>query len=68
MSDGNFQLQVPSLINGIRGAGLLVGIHKVSDNTVQLTTVSLIEGSPVDAYGKDGVVVFVTHDLNDTGY
>lgn len=58
-------LQVPSLINGIRGAGLLVGIHETLHDSSQLTTASSIAGSPVDAFGKEGTITFVTNHLDD---
>ncbi|ESK93719.1 cyclin-dependent protein kinase inhibitor [Moniliophthora roreri MCA 2997] len=57
--DANLLIQVPSMIHGIRNAGLLVGIHGTSDKTAALTTTSGIEGCPVDAFLNDRAVVFV---------
>ncbi|KAF9263664.1 hypothetical protein L218DRAFT_959194 [Marasmius fiardii PR-910] len=57
--DANLLLQVPSMIHGIRNAGLLVGVHGTSEKTITLTTSSGMDGCPVDAYLSDRTVIFV---------
>lgn len=52
------QLQVPSLIQGIRDAGLLVGIHGGPTNV-------MCEHAHVDAYVHDGTVVYTDHSAGD---
>lgn len=67
--DAELLTQVPSLIHGIRNAGLLVGIHGAPDNFGALTTATpRLEGTPVDAFFGDGNVVFMdqeSHNLNE---
>jgi CDK inhibitor PHO81 len=59
------QLQVPSLIHGIRNVGLLVGIHKVTSTSSKLTKISDFDGTPIDAYGNEGVITFIDHSMGD---
>jgi CDK inhibitor PHO81 len=54
-------MQVPSLIDGIRNAGLLIGINGASDKSEPLTSASAIEGTPVDAFVRAGIVFYVDH-------
>ncbi|KAF5387896.1 hypothetical protein D9615_000107 [Tricholomella constricta] len=63
--DADLLVQVPSLIHGIRNAGLIVGTHGVSENLDALTTTSAIEGTPVDAVLGDGKVVFTDHSTQE---
>ncbi|KAG5644565.1 hypothetical protein DXG03_008139 [Asterophora parasitica] len=63
--DGDLLAQVPSLIHGIRNAGLIVGTHRVSENLDGLMTLSDIGGTPVDAVLGDGVVVFADHTTQE---
>jgi len=65
--DARLLMQVPSLIEGIRNAGLLVGIHGASEQSLALTTASTIEGTPVDAFFGDGpsLVVFMDHSMQE---
>ncbi|KAJ7591395.1 cyclin-dependent protein kinase inhibitor [Mycena floridula] len=59
--DAELLLQVPSLINGIRNAGLLVGIHRVTEHSSVLTSLSEIQGTPIDAFGSEDFMVYVNH-------
>lgn len=59
------QIKVPSLIQGIRNAGLLVGVYGGSDTSASLITASGIEGSPVDAFLKDGIVVYTDLSMRE---
>ncbi|CAK5276058.1 unnamed protein product [Mycena citricolor] len=63
--DSELLIQVPSLIDGIRNAGLLIGINGASDKTDALTTASHIEGTPVDGFVRDGKVVYVDHSSRE---
>ena len=53
------QVQVPSLIDGIRNAGLLVGVYGEATSLESLIATSSIPGTPVDASLSQGVVVFI---------
>jgi CDK inhibitor PHO81 len=57
------QMQVPSLISAIRSSSLLVCVHKISEQPSSLVISSEIEGSPVDAFGAPGRVVFIDHSM-----
>jgi CDK inhibitor PHO81 len=59
------QVQVPSLIHGVRNAGLLVGTHGASDLFGGLTVTSGAEATPVDAFFGDGKVVFIDHSMQE---
>jgi len=61
--DSELLLQVPSLIQGIRDAGLLVGIH----NGPSLTDVvsQSAENAHIDVYVHDGTVVYTDHSPKD---
>jgi len=62
--DAELLTQVPSLIHGIRNAGLLVGIHGTQDHFAALTMATpRLEGTPVDAFFGDGNVVFMDQEL-----
>jgi len=64
--DAELLVQVPSLIQGIRNAGLLVGIHGASEKFGGLTTATpSLEGTPVDALFGDGKVTFVGHSMQE---
>ncbi|KAF8076069.1 cyclin-dependent protein kinase inhibitor [Lyophyllum atratum] len=63
--DADLLVQVPSLIHGIRNAGLIVGTHGQSGNLEGLSTTSGIEGTPVDAVLGDGKVVFTNHSMQE---
>ncbi|KAG9317170.1 cyclin-dependent protein kinase inhibitor [Chiua virens] len=54
--DSELLLQVPSLIQGIRDAGLLVGIHGGPSSTNVMSRSA--ENAHVDAYVHDGTVVY----------
>ncbi|KAG6833841.1 hypothetical protein H0H87_011775 [Tephrocybe sp. NHM501043] len=56
---------VPSLIHGIRNAGLIVGVHGESSDLEVLSTTSDIEGTPVDAILNHGKVVFMDHTMRE---
>ncbi|KAG1715967.1 hypothetical protein ID866_1191 [Astraeus odoratus] len=60
--DSELLLQVPSLIQGIRDAGLLVGIH--GGPSTSNTMVHFSDGAQVDAYIRDGTVTYLD---NSTG-
>jgi hypothetical protein len=53
-----FQLKVPSLIQGIRHAGLLVGVYGAPDKASMLA-----ESNTVDALLRGSMVVFVNHTM-----
>lgn len=57
------QLQVPSLIQGIRDAGLLVGIHSGPSLTDVMSQSA--ENPHVDVYVHDGTVVYTDHSTKD---
>ncbi|KIJ70440.1 hypothetical protein HYDPIDRAFT_23545 [Hydnomerulius pinastri MD-312] len=61
--DSELLLQVPSLIQGIRDAGLLVGIHG-SPSTPNVIVHSA-ENAHVDAYIRDGSVVYMDRSAAD---
>ncbi|KAJ7638577.1 cyclin-dependent protein kinase inhibitor [Roridomyces roridus] len=63
--DADLLMQVPSLIDGIRNAGLLIGINGASDSSEPLTSASPIEGTPVDAFVRDGMVFYVDHSMRE---
>ncbi|KAJ7507446.1 hypothetical protein B0H11DRAFT_1967103, partial [Mycena galericulata] len=63
--DADLLMQVPSLIDGIRNAGLLIGINGASENSEPLTSASAIEGTPVDAFVRDGMVFYVDHSMRE---
>ncbi|KAJ7499234.1 cyclin-dependent protein kinase inhibitor [Mycena latifolia] len=64
-ADADLLMQVPSLIDGIRNAGLLIGIHGASEYSEPLTSASAIEGTPVDAFVRDGMVFYVDHSMRE---
>ncbi|KAJ7047678.1 cyclin-dependent protein kinase inhibitor [Mycena alexandri] len=63
--DADLLMQVPSLIDGIRNAGLLIGINGASEISEPLTSASVIEGTPVDAFVRDGMVFYVDHSMRE---
>ncbi|KAJ6627519.1 cyclin-dependent protein kinase inhibitor [Mycena sp. CBHHK59/15] len=63
--DAELLMQVPSLIDGIRNAGLLIGINGASETSEPLTSSSAIEGTPVDAFVRDGMVFYVDHSMRE---
>ncbi|KAJ6516210.1 cyclin-dependent protein kinase inhibitor [Mycena sanguinolenta] len=63
--DAGLLMQVPSLIDGIRNAGLLIGINGASEISEPLTSASAIEGTPVDAFVRDGMVFYVDHSMRE---
>ncbi|KAG6850051.1 hypothetical protein H0H93_001867 [Arthromyces matolae] len=63
--DAELLVQVPSLLHGIRNAGLIVGAHGKTEDLNSLFGVSDIEGTPVDAILNDGQVVFTDHEMEE---
>jgi len=63
--DADLLVQVPSLINGIRNAGLLVGVHGEPNMLGKLVTDSDIDGTPVDAYMEGSRVLFTDHSIQE---
>ncbi|KAJ7667694.1 cyclin-dependent protein kinase inhibitor [Mycena polygramma] len=63
--DADLLMQVPSLIDGVRTAGLLIGINGASVVSEPLTSASAIEGTPVDAFVRDGVSYFLDHSMRE---
>ncbi|KAF7355038.1 Ankyrin repeat protein nuc-2 [Mycena sanguinolenta] len=63
--DAGLLMQVPSLIDGIRNAGLLIGINGASEISEPLTSASAIEGTPVDAFVRDNMVFYVDHSMRE---
>jgi len=53
------------LIDAIRNAGLLIGINGASEVSEPLTSASAIEGTPVDAFLRDGMVFYVDHSMRE---
>ncbi|KAG8218347.1 cyclin-dependent protein kinase inhibitor [Butyriboletus roseoflavus] len=58
--DSELLLQVPSLIQGIRDTGLLVGIHGSTNGMSELA-----ENAHVDAYVDDATVVYMDGSTNE---
>jgi CDK inhibitor PHO81 len=54
----SYQISVPSLIHGIRDAGLLVGVYGPPDKSTTLAASSGIDRDPVDAVLRDNMVVY----------
>ncbi|KAJ7228963.1 cyclin-dependent protein kinase inhibitor [Mycena pura] len=63
--DAGLLMQVPSLIDGVRNAGLLIGINGATESSEPLTTASVFEGTPVDAFVRDGMVFYVDHSSRE---
>ncbi|KIK99683.1 hypothetical protein PAXRUDRAFT_131479 [Paxillus rubicundulus Ve08.2h10] len=61
--DSELLLQVPSLIQGIRDAGLLVGVHGGPSPSNVL--IHSAESTHVDAYIRDGTVVYMERSAGD---
>lgn len=61
--DSELLLQVPSLIQGIRDAGLLVGVHGAPSPSNVIIHSS--ENTHVDAYIRDGTVVYMERSTGD---
>lgn len=61
--DSELLLQVPSLIQGIRDAGLLVGIH--GGQATSGIPVCSTEGAQVDAYIRDGTVTYMDNSAGE---
>ena len=61
------QTQVPSLVDGIRSAELLVGVYGVAGNRASLAASVLFESdnTTVDAIISDGVVSFVDNSMRE---
>lgn len=61
------KVQVPSLIDGIRSAELIVGVYGTSQTLTSLKTGSMLEndGSTVDAFIADGVITFLDRSLRE---
>ncbi|KAJ7068001.1 hypothetical protein C8F01DRAFT_585539 [Mycena amicta] len=60
--DTDLLMQVPSLIDGVRNAGLLIGIIGASELSEHLTSATPgIDGTPVDAFVRDKMVFYVDH-------
>ncbi|KIY72981.1 hypothetical protein CYLTODRAFT_366787 [Cylindrobasidium torrendii FP15055 ss-10] len=62
--DADLLLQVPSLIQGIKNAGLLVGIHGTSERSMPITTPipGGADENVVDVYLSNGTVTYVDHE------
>ncbi|KAF8974684.1 cyclin-dependent protein kinase inhibitor [Flammula alnicola] len=60
-------IQVPSLLDGIRSAELLIGVYGVSENQANLSTGSLsqADNTTVDAFVVDGAVCFVDNSMRE---
>nr|GAT53871.1 cyclin-dependent protein kinase inhibitor [Mycena chlorophos] len=60
--DADLLMQVPSLIEGVRTAGLLIGIIGANEHSDHLTMMTPgIDGTPVDAFVRDKMVFYVDH-------
>ncbi|KAJ8522978.1 hypothetical protein ONZ45_g506 [Pleurotus djamor] len=64
--DATLLTQVPSLIHDIKDAGLLVGIYNVTNLTPVVDGLPEIDGCPVDAYLKDGNIVYADLSSRNT--
>jgi CDK inhibitor PHO81 len=64
--DADLLIQVPTLIHGIRNAGLLVGVYGPSGRSLTLGgSSSNVEGNIVDAFLGDGKVMFMDHTVRE---
>ncbi|KAG6897215.1 hypothetical protein C0992_003413 [Termitomyces sp. T32_za158] len=63
--DADLLVQVPSLIHGVRNAGLIIGVHGRSEDLGILSTTSDIEGTPVDIILDNGKFVFTDHVMEE---
>ncbi|KAL4082008.1 hypothetical protein V8B97DRAFT_1863407 [Scleroderma yunnanense] len=61
--DSGLLRQVPSLVQGIRDAGLLVGIH--GDSSTPNVMVHSTDNAQVDAYIRDGTVTYLDNSEGD---
>jgi CDK inhibitor PHO81 len=52
-SDFAFELEVPSLIQGVRNAGLLVGVFGALEKST-----CLVEEHNIDTFFRDGIVIY----------
>ncbi|KAH7916817.1 cyclin-dependent protein kinase inhibitor [Hygrophoropsis aurantiaca] len=57
--DGELLLRVPSLVQGIRDAGLLIGVYGNSQTQNNLAVSATFEDNHIDAYIKDGTIVYM---------
>ena len=58
-------MQVPSLVDGIHSAELLVGAYGISGSLTSAATGSLGDNSIVDAFIVDGLVSFVDNSMRE---
>ncbi|TFY77848.1 hypothetical protein EWM64_g6163 [Hericium alpestre] len=59
--DARQLVTVPSLVRGVRDAGLLVGASGTPADIAALTPSNLSEGVSVDALHQDGIMAFHDH-------
>ncbi|KAI5124795.1 hypothetical protein M0805_005429 [Coniferiporia weirii] len=59
--DAGLLLKVPSLIQGVKDIGLLLGVYGQPDQAVSLTKSTDTDATLVDAFIQDGVVRFLDH-------
>jgi hypothetical protein len=59
-SDFAFELEVPSLIQGVRNAGPLIGVFGASEKST-----SLVEEHNIDAFFRDGIVIYQERSIRD---
>lgn len=55
------QAQVPSLIQGVKDFGLVVGTYGLREDTEKLPTTAGMEANGVDATLHDGVLIYFNH-------
>ena len=58
-------MQVPSLVDGIRSAELLVGAYGIPESLTPVATGSLGDNLTVDAFIADGLVSFVDNSMRE---
>jgi len=62
--DADLLIPVPSLIHGIRDAGLLVGVCGPSDKSTTIAS-PITDRDPVDAVLRDNVVAYIEHSTRE---
>ncbi|PIL37231.1 transporter [Ganoderma sinense ZZ0214-1] len=61
--DARLLAQVPSLIQGVKDFGLVVGTYGLREDTEKLPTTAGTEANGVDATLHDGVLIYFNHTL-----
>ena len=59
------QIKVPSLIQGVKDMGLLLGVHGQLEQTSTLNKSPNMDATLADALLRDGVVSFLDHSTRE---